>query len=72
MTQDEWLNLITEKIKSSRYNYYLSWWLRIDTGIKTSVINYHLGKLVKYGKLLSKKHRYGIEYFLTETNTNDK
>lgn len=64
MQEEDWLNLITGKIKSSRYGYYMSWWLRLDTGIKSSTINYHLGKLVKKGLLESKSNCYGTEYKL--------
>lgn len=64
MTQDEWFDLISRKIKDKGQGYYISWWLRIDTGIPTPEINYHLKKLVKTGRLLSKSFRYGTEYSL--------
>lgn len=64
LSKEDWLNLITRHIKESRNGYYMSWWLRLDTGFKTSTINYHLGKLVKDGLLESKSNHYGIEYQL--------
>jgi len=66
MTPEEWYYLIKKKIEDNGCGYYISWWLRLDTGYKTSTINYHLLKLVKTGHLVKKSHRYGIEYYLTD------
>lgn len=69
MTQNEWLGFVTKKIQDKGAGYYMSWWLRIDTGIPTAKINYDLKKLVKRGLLLSKSNHYGIEYSLPTSTT---
>jgi len=69
LSKDEWLELITCKINSSKYGYYMSWWLRIDTGFATPYINYNLKKLVKAGLLESESNCYGIKYRSPNTQT---
>lgn len=66
---DEIYDFLLKKLSETGRLYYFSWWLRLDMDNKYSSakINYELSKAVKKGLLMSKSHRYGIEYSLNTT-----
>jgi DNA-binding MarR family transcriptional regulator len=64
-SEDLWLRRVLSHLYIN-YDYCVSWHLREDFGVPTSLINYHLGKLVKKGYLKKEAHRSHTKFHLTE------
>lgn len=69
--EKKWYDRVKEKIASSDYGYYCSWWLRLDyedsePNLTTSKINYWLTKLVKKGLLTKKTAKSHTQYSLID------
>ena len=67
-----WYNYIKNYIDKNKYDYAVSWHIRIDLerlyNYSTQKINYEINKLVKDGLLRKETNVYCTKYYLTDKN----
>lgn len=59
-----WYDTLKTKMQEQGIDYYISWWLSKDIGVKTARVNYWLTKLVDKGLLRKETSCYCSKYFL--------